>query len=129
MPHLCNCENIVSSRCYLIVLAVPVPVRLFGLVIRDASFAQVENCLVTMALYFVFCGASPSNTNLGNFAVYHIGIYSLKKNILYLPLFTLEKLCGFAPNPPLTSVLCLNIQRVVAVCPNDFPYSPCLSDL
>ena len=52
-----------------------------GFVIGNASFAQLQNCLVTMALYF-FCGASASTPVLGNCGVYRIGIYSYRKSSL-----------------------------------------------
>ena len=89
-----------------------------------------RNCKIVSLRWrcFLFCGASASTPILGNFAVYHIGIYAYKKNIFW-SLFTLEKLCGFTLEPPITSVLCSNIQCVSELCPNGFPYFPDASDL
>ena len=58
-----------------------------------------------------------------------ISVFTLTKKVLFWPLFTSEKLCGFTLNPPVTSVLCSNIQCVFELCPNGFPYFPDASDL
>ena len=98
-----------------------------GLVIRDAFSRNCKNFLVTMALYYFFCGAYASTPILGNFAVYHIGIYSYRKSSL--DHCSLWKHCGCTLNQPLTSVLCSNIKFVSEPCPNAFPCFPDASDL
>ena len=42
-----------------------------GFVIRNASFAQLQNCLVTMALFF-FNGASADTPILGTISVFNL---------------------------------------------------------
>ena len=54
----CNC-TIASLRCYHIFLRCQRQDALLGFVIPDASFAQLQNCLVTMALHFCFAVLTP----------------------------------------------------------------------
>ena len=75
--HLsCNCR-LVSLRCYHFLLRCQRRYAYLGFVIRNASFAQSQKCLVTMVLY-LFLRCQPSTPILGNFAVYHIGKYCYK---------------------------------------------------
>ena len=97
-----------------------------GLVIRNASFTQLQNCLVTMALYSLW--RQRQHSYFGQFCCVPYWYLFLSK-ILTWPLFTLEKLCGFTLNQPLTSVLCSNIKRVSMPFLNGFPYFPGASDL
>ena len=86
-------------------------------VIRRASFVQLQNCLVTME--FIFYGAS-ANTPIWVFSLLlqHFNPIILSM-IISWPLFSLEKLCGFMLNPPLTSVqtsnACLSYARMASV--------------
>ena len=79
-----------------------------------------------MALYFLRC--QRQHSYFGQFRCVPYRYLLLSKNLTW-PLFTLEKLCGFTLNQPLTSVLCSNIKCVSEPCPNGFPCFPDASDL
>ena len=95
-------------------------------VARNASFVQLQNCLVTMVLYF-FAVPAPS---LLFWAI------SLCTTSVFIPIenphltiVQFGKLCRFTLNQPLTLFLCSSIKCVSEPCPNDFPYFPDASDL
>ena len=97
-----------------------------GFVIRNASFAHLQNCLVTKALYF-FSVPAPVllfwAISLCTISVF-IPIENSHMNIVHF-----GKHCGCTLNPSVTSVLCSNILCVSEPSPSGFPYFPDASDL
>ena len=59
MPLSCICKKTASLRCCHIFLRCQRQYAYLGFVIRNASFAQLQNCLVTMASYFCFAVPAP----------------------------------------------------------------------
>ena len=97
-----------------------------GFVIRNASFAHLQNCLVTMALYSLTVPAPALLFWASSLCTISVFIPIENPHLTIVPL---EKLSGFTLSQPLTSVLCSNIKCVSEPCPNGFPYFPDASDL
>ena len=73
MPLSCKCKKDKTSRddatCIIFFLRCQRQYSFLGFVVRNASLAQLQNCLVTMALYF-FNGASANTPILGTTSVF-----------------------------------------------------------
>ena len=79
--HLsCNCR-LVSLRCYHFFFRCQRQYAYLGFVIRNASFAQLQKCLVTMALYIFFAVPAPA-LRLWAVSLCTISVFTLIKNPL-----------------------------------------------
>ena len=126
MPLSCNCKRKNASlRCHHTSFCgtnASKSIKYLVFVIRNACFAQLQNCLVTMAFNFIITVPAPIRLFWVQYR------FSPLSKILAWPLFTLEKVWVYT-QPAINLGSNSNNQCVSELCPNGFPYYPDATDL